>query len=87
MTTKTCLDCVHLDVDRMPTPGHACYECDGKLVAVKANGSNFEGRSCGNCANKLIYSCSLRTHESQHVFATKLDYIDPCVELSAWRKR
>lgn len=55
--TKTCLDCANLDIDRMPTPGHVCYECKGQLVAVKANGSNFEDRDCGNCAKYDKITC------------------------------
>ena len=80
MTTKTCLDCVNLDVDRMPTPGHVCYECDGKLVAVKANGSNFEERTCYNCEHSLR-----GTKES--CLLGLLDNDPECVDYSEWRKR
>jgi hypothetical protein len=93
--TRTCLDCAHLDLDRMPTPGHPCYDCDGKLMALRVNGSGFTGRNCENCGNRNASGrCELRViaaSRAHTVAGTDMyeffrEFKDPCVDYSAWRK-
>lgn len=65
-------------------------------MAVKADGSNFEERECGNCVNATAAGgCALRISEASRAHTVAgvgmyeffCEFKDPCVELSAWRKR
>jgi phage FluMu protein Com len=93
--THTCLDCVNLDLDRIPTEGHPCHDCDGKLMALRVNGSGWIERNCGNCKHSTVTKrCELRVLEASRahtVAGTDMyeffrEFKDPCVDYSAWRK-
>ena len=91
--TITCLDCAHLELDRMPVEGHPCHGCNGKLVAVKINGPNFKARTCGNCEHVRGSQCELRIKHSVDLIEISNSpsvfsrgYQDPCVDYSAWKR-
>jgi len=92
--TRTCLDCVHLDIETKPTPGHPCHNCDGKLMALRVNGSGWTERACDNCKHAMSDGrCAVRISEAERVFyglplkSFAKSYNDPCVDYSAWEKK